>query len=185
MHTAAKARKIVQDWKGMDFLHTVSGPVEELHARNEEWEEDKEENGSQMGPGTAVDMTNPEQARAYVEGFRMGQIAALQAANGPSRGRVTAPREHEKKTRRGRSRSRARSRSPKRSHDDRHLRRRSRSSTRRSKSINKKCPPRYHDGSRRDPTLPSTDRYRPDPPVEPKEEDNYGRLREDDISYNG
>lgn len=167
----------------MDVHQSTSGSKEELQVTHmKRWEGDKEETDSQMGLSAVVDLADPAQARAYVEGFRMGQLASSQGTNG------TSSRERENVLRHGRSHSRSdslsQSRSPKRSRSDVH-RRPSESSARGSKNRRGKSPLRYYDGSRHNPTLPSTDRYRPGPATALEKEDSYGRLKMDDFSCKG
>lgn len=131
----------------------------------------------QPGPiaPSSVDMGDPAQARAFIEGFKEGQIAAKRAAAGhqPSPTRV---KESETGLR-TRSRSPAAHNSSSRSSGVR--RHRHRSPLRGAPKIKSEfsSPPRYYDGSRHDPRLPSTDRYRP---CHSDVEDQRGRLREFD-----
>lgn len=158
-HTAIKALKTVQSWpvpRAVD-MPPPSGA--------------RQEDPRPSGPSSAsgVDMFDPLQARAFVEGFRMGQLAGR-----PDRSSIEAqPNSGENK--RTSASLQSRSRSPRR-------RRRRRNSRHRSRS-----PRRYFDGSRHDPSLPSTDKYRPTRPAplhrhvdQAEPEDNYGRLKEDD-----
>lgn len=178
-HTAVKAHKIVQKWPSVGNRPRAGSlavnPVQKRETRQREAEQEK--GGFQPEPSSGVDMADPVQARAFVEGYRMGQLAAVGEAN------VSLSGENE--FRRVRLRRRSRSRSPKRSRIDpnhRSSQSSSRNFTSGSKRRRQKSPPRYHDGSRHHPSLPSTDRYRPGP--QGKEEDGYGRLREDDF-FNG
>ncbi|KAL1873559.1 hypothetical protein Daus18300_003924 [Diaporthe australafricana] len=107
---------------------------------------------------SGVDMTDPEQARAFVEGFKIGQLAAQREAAGIS----SSP--SDTSLMRRRSRSPAHQNSSSQGKSDEAYRQRSpvRDATKRSRGA--PSPPRYFDGSRHDVRLPSTDRYRPRSP---------------------
>ncbi|ROV94337.1 hypothetical protein VMCG_08656 [Cytospora schulzeri] len=123
----------------------------------------------------SVDMSDPAQARAFVEGFKMGQVAAKRAGAG----RGSSP----SRVKDSETRLRTRSRSPGAHDGGPHSnggRRHRHRSPLRDRGVTKiksefSSPPRYHDGSRHDPRLPSTDRYRP---CRADAEDQHGRLRE-------
>lgn len=129
---------------------------------------------------SGVDMSDPTQARAFVEGFKIGQMAAQRAAgrNGSS---VSSIKESQ-------TQRRTRSQSPAiqdgSSHSNGGRRYRYRSPLRGSSKVNcdSASPPRYYDGGRHDPRLPSTDRYRP---CHPDVEDTHGRLHESDEAHQG
>lgn len=118
-----------------------------------------------------VDMTNPVEARAFVEGYKMGQLAAVRDAQAAAEG--LSPH-----LRGDRFFSESRSRSPSRStKGDRNYRCRSPIVPTSQPHIKYEQGPAvrsrsYYDGSRHDPSLPSTDSYRPRPPSSP----NSGRL---------
>lgn len=121
-------------------------------------------------PSSEVDMTNPIEARAFVEGFKMGQLAAMRDAQAAAEVLSPPPMSNKGFTW---SRSRSPSRSTKGDRNHRHRSPFARVPQPIIKREQTSVPPRYHDGSRRDPSLPSTDRYRPrllskDP--------NFGRL---------
>lgn len=169
-HTASKALSTVQSWPvpGPATCTASFGPRSEPQpvVKIEEVTETSRPSGPSSASG--VDMSDPLQARAFVEGFRMGQLAAV-----PDDRSIEVQPEG-KENRRASGSLRSRSRSPRR--------RRRRDSRHRSRS-----PRRYFDGSRHDPSLPSTDTYRPSAPVplrrgyeQPVRDDSYGRLKQDE-----
>ncbi|CAN8101191.1 unnamed protein product [Discula destructiva] len=200
-HTAIKALKVVQQWPIPDLdsspqsdwtNQATRSRQNHSHIKQQEKEEEVEE-GSRFerrprvasptprpSRASGVDMTNPLQARAFVEGYRMGQAGAAHRSSPPD---FQAPdfqapdfQVSNKMLRRSRSRS------PRHDH-----RRERRSCTYRSRSAR-----------RHDPALPSSDSYRPGSPVAHRPgfasarrnadklkvevEDNYGRLKREDHS---
>lgn len=167
--TSLKALKTVQSWP----VPSSANPTTSFRGRQESQRVSETETEKIMprpsGPSSAsgVDMSDPLQARAFVEGFRMGQLAA--APKRPN----TEDRAEKKENKRISESLRSRSRSP---------RRRRRGSRHRSRSVRP-----YFDGSRHDPSLPSTDKYRPaaSGPLRRDAEksakkDSYGRLKQDE-----
>lgn len=85
LHTAAKALKVVQSWPRRSAVSTLSDATHQSARDRQEyrnmkqWEDRKSSIPSASPPvpsrDSGVDMTNPLQARAFVEGFRMGQSA--------------------------------------------------------------------------------------------------------------
>lgn len=175
-HAATKAFKIVQKWSIVDPL---AGPS--ATGFNPRAGEDDPQ-GEVGGPSAEVNIGDPTQARAFAEGFKMG----LLAASGDGRGSISGQRAHTRSRRdRSRSRSRSRSRTPRRERR-RRRRSRSRSPARYSKTKRERSPSRYFGGGRRDPSLPSTDRYRPNEldtlnKRNGDEEDSFGRLKREDF----
>lgn len=197
IHTAAKALKEIKSWPlpgplsfsladkiEQPLSDTTNQPVRDQQGSQSIKEEEEESRRSvqSMGPpepstASGVDMTDPIQARAFVEGYRMGQATRFRGSstevNVDDIKQIV--KQQPKSSGRGRSGRSTRSRSPRRSRRD--------NRGRRSRS-----PPRYFDGSRHDPKLPSTDKYRPTPTLsyrnadKPKEEDSYGRLKEEDYA---
>lgn len=167
--TSLKALKTVQSWP----VPSSANPTASIRGRQESQRASESETEKEWprpsGPSSTsgVDMSDPLQARAFVEGFRMGQLAA--APNRPS----TEDRTEVQENKRMSDSRRSRSRSP---------RRRRRGSRHRSRSARP-----YFDGSRHDPSLPSTDKYRPaaSGPLprdaeKSAKEDSYGRLKQDE-----
>lgn len=167
--TSLKALKTVQSWP----IPSSTNPTASIRGRQESQHVSESETEKEMprpsGPSSTsgVDMSDPLQAKAFVEGFRMGQLAAV-----PNR-LSTEDRAEGKQDRRMSESLRSRSRSP---------RRRRRGSRHRSRSARP-----YFDGSRHDPSLPSTDKYRPAAPgLLPRDneksakENSYGRLKQDE-----
>lgn len=109
-------------------------------------------------PSSEVDMTNPVEARAFVEGYKMGQQAAMRDAQVAAEGLASPLMAKRSFTA---SRSRSLSRSTKGDRSYRHRSPPPTSSRLYIKHENGSSSPRYYDGSRHDPSLPSTDRYRP------------------------
>lgn len=176
-NTALKALKTVQSWPvpGPSIAAVPSGGRQEPHrvsrvSNVSVLETEKEmPMPRQSGPSSAsgVDMSDPLQAKAFVEGFRMGQLAAV------PKGRRVEARSEGKENKRIPDSLRSRSRSPRRRRGDSRHRTRS--------------PQPYFDGSRHDPSLPSTDKYRPagSAPLRRSaeqlaREDSYGRLKQDE-----
>lgn len=171
-HTAIKALKTVQSWPVPGSTHlpaSSGGRREPQHGGKAEAGKGAPRPSGPSGPSMAsgVDMSDPLQARAFVEGFRMGQLSAMPG------GRSTEAQPEGGRSKKMSASLRSRSRSPRRCRQDSH----------RSRS-----PRRYFDGSRHDPSLPSTDKYRPTGPAllrrdlkqAGKLEDSYGRLKEND-----
>lgn len=120
-------------------------------------------------PCSEVDMANPIEARAFVEGYKMGQ-AAMRGAQAAADA-FSSPRAL------NRSFIKSRSRSPDHSiKRDRSYRERSPVKTSVQASIKSEqhlSSPRYYDGSRREPYLLSTHQYRP---RLDRKDPNFGRL---------
>lgn len=122
---------------------------------------------------SSVDMNDPVQARAFVEGFKMGQVASQGATAG--RESLTSGTEDPDTRQRNRSRSpTAHKSSP---HSTGVRRHRHRSPLRGAPKIKSEfsSPLRPRNIGRHEPPLPSTDRYRP---WYDGVENQYGRLRE-------
>lgn len=197
LHTAAKAHGIVQRWpksgtppetyaassgKVVDIKSEVMGidceghdPLRRQHELREQLlksqqMKDREQRSQTKETGSRptsaalssseVDMTNPIEARAFVEGFKMGQLAAMRDAQAAAKA-LSPP------SMSSRSFPRSRSRSPVRSTKGDRIRH--------HRSPIARARPRYTDGNRhaRDPSLPSTDRYRP---RLSSKDPNFGRL---------
>lgn len=197
-HTAAKARKMVQKWPKSGIPPTMSGggaahvATTDTHRQFNGTVRRQDELPGQMGQGkkgnvekqnksragafqpvpmasSGVNMSNPVEARAFVEGYKMGQRASMRDTQTMATGHPLAPGI----LKRTRSRSPPSTRSNMGSN---HYRNRSPVGREFITSVNpdRNCsPPRYYNGNRRDRSLPSTDRYRPHPV-----DHNYGRLRE-------
>ncbi|KAJ4419560.1 hypothetical protein N0V82_004863 [Gnomoniopsis sp. IMI 355080] len=166
IHTALKALKTVQSWPLPRPAATAAPSVGRQWPQQLTKAETKKETPRLSEPSSTsgVDMNDPLQARAFVEGFRMGQLAAV--SNDRSAEARPAGKENKRMSERSRSRSPRRHR-----RDSRH----------RSRSVRP-----YFDGSRHDPSLPSTDKYRPSGAASLRrdtgqlaKEDNYGRLKQD------
>lgn len=140
-----------------------------------------------------IDMQDPAQARAYVDGFRMGQLAALKRGDGPSRERAAAPREQSPRRRSflhekfHSERATLRSRSPKRSPSDSYRHRRSRSSAQEPSGRREKSPAPSHVGNRHERwvperAFPSTyrDRRGPATPAAQEKQDSQVRVKDED-----
>lgn len=193
VHTATKALREVKQWPlpgpvSWSLADKLKMPLSDLtnqptrdHQRSEDVkEEEHKENFQHMGtPGpsaaSGVDMTDPNQARAFVEGYRMGQVADSRGSSTEAQADDIKQIVKQPNSSRRRSTRSARSRSPRRDH-------------RSYRGHRSRSPPRYFDGSRHDPKLPSTDKYRPTPALayrnadKPKKEDSYGRLKEEDYA---
>lgn len=187
LHTAAKALKEIKLWPlpgplSDSLADKLQKPLDDQQ-ESKSSKEEEETDGDVLfmappgpGPASGVDMSDPVQAHAFVEGYRMGYATHLRGSSTEVQvDDIKQIVKQQPKSSRRRSRRSPRSRSPRRGHrEDR--RRRSRS------------PPRYFDGSRHDPKLPSTDKYRPTPAPayrnadKPKKEDSYGRLKEEDYA---
>lgn len=158
--------------------------VKDSFHRQEDWRQQSVHRHQSKGtevyqPGlmapSSVDMTDPTQARAFVEGFKMGQVASQRAnaKHGSLPPRTKAP----ETGLRYRSRSPAAYKSGSHGNGARHHRYRSplRGAPRIKSEFS--SPPRYHTRSRHDHPLPLTDRYRP---CHSDVEDQHGRLRDFD-----
>lgn len=160
-HVADKAlRYIRREWPRSGFPASSGGTpeqaavknkVEDLGRRQEELRQmlkqrhqTKSAEPAQSSPPvcSGVDMTDPAQARAFVEGFKVGQLAAQREAAGSGSSPSSIPQS------RRRSQSPGRGRSSSRSKADESYRQRSpiRDATKTSRGA--LSPPRYFDGSR-------------------------------------
>lgn len=187
VHTAAKALKMVQQWPLPDPAAPATSSLADSTNRSTRGRQDErnikkegedEKNGALAtappGPSHAsgVDMADPRQARAFIEGYRMGQQAGARSSSTEAQASDT-----ERVSKRQPLQIRSRSRSSRR--DGRGKKRR---------RYRSRSPGRYYDGSRHNPALPSTDKYRPAPSLarrnvdKPKAEDTYGRLKEEDYN---
>lgn len=190
LDTAAQALKVVHNWplprspvpSTADITNQPSRGAKERQQMMTEEREESKNGGLSASPPTpsrasGVDMTNPLQARAFVEGYRMGQ--AVSGTNASS----TSVQASDTKV--------VLKRQPKRSSSPHKADRRDK----RGRRNRSPSPPRYYDGSRHDRSLPSTDKYRPARPDDkyrpvpapvrrnedkPKMENSYGRLKEED-----
>lgn len=150
-YAATKAYQVVQGWGGVNPAE-IFAPNQELQGTraNAQAERNTEH---RPNANNEIDMKDPTQARAYVEGFRMGQLAALERGDVSSRERVVAPREQSPRRRSAlcekppSQRLTLCSHSPKRSPDDSHRRRRSRSNAQEPNSQHEKSPVPSHEGS--------------------------------------
>lgn len=125
VHTAAKACKTIQQWG-------KSGLPKASHDKDNQADKHDEHRSLHPSPNNAVDMSDARQAHAYVEGFRMGQLAAQQQITASKHAQRAPPAEREIRRENPRARSGLHngSRSPKIEREDRHFRRRSRSPSR-------------------------------------------------------
>lgn len=120
LNTAARARASVSTWPLENYFPRPAAPAREgVSGRREKVDMSREEPAP--GSGSGVDMGDPLQARAFVQGFRMGQMAAGRYDDGRDgaaqrRHRASSrSSEGRKRERRGwSSPARSRSRSPKR-----------------------------------------------------------------------
>lgn len=160
-HVAEKALKYIRrEWPrgglppshgGTPVQTAVRNKVEDLSRRQEELRQRLKQRHQtrsveppQSSPSvtSGVDMTDPAQARAFVEGFKIGQLAAQRGAAGGGSSPPSAPQS------RRRSRSPGRRRSSSQGKADESYRQRSpvRDATKSSRGVF--SPPRYFDGSR-------------------------------------
>lgn len=160
-HIADKALKYIRrEWPRNGFpascggnpgQATVKNQMEDLSRRQEELRQmlnqrhqTKSAEPPQGSPlvSSGVDMTDPAQARAFVEGFKVGHLAAQREAAGSGSSPPNLPRS------RRRSRSPCRGRSSSQSKAEESYRQRSptRDGTKTSRGAS--SPPRYFDGSR-------------------------------------
>ncbi|KAG8163235.1 hypothetical protein KVR01_006532 [Diaporthe batatas] len=119
---------------------------------------ESKKSGSSPPVSASVDMSDPAQAQAFVEGFNVGRLAGLREASGSGASPPSIPQSRRRSRSPGRGRSSSQSKAEK---AEEPYRQRSpiRNATRTSRTA--PSPPRYFDGSRHDARLPSTDRYRP------------------------
>lgn len=160
-HVADKALKYIRrEWhrSGLPTSHggslgqvTVKNQVEDLARRQEELRrmlkqrhetKSAEPLQSNASVSASVDMSDPAQARAFVEGFKVGQLAAQREAAGCGSSPPSIPQS------RGRSRSPGRGRSSSQSKAGEAYRQRSPIRDGLKTSHGALSPPRYFDGSR-------------------------------------
>lgn len=160
-HVAAKAlRYIRREWPRSGLPASCGGATAQAAVKNQVDDPDRrQEERRQMlkqrhhtrsaepaqsspAASSSVDMTDPAQARAFVEGFKVGQLAAQREAAGNGSSPLSIPQS------RRRSRSPGRRRSSSQSKADESYRQRSpiRDATKTSRGA--VSPPRYFDGSR-------------------------------------
>ncbi|POS69582.1 hypothetical protein DHEL01_v212024 [Diaporthe helianthi] len=178
-HIADKAlRYIRREWPRNGLPASYGGTpepiapktsVEDLGRRQEELRQllkrrhqakstETQSSGNSPPASSSVDMSDPAQAQAFVEGFNVGRRAGLREASGSGPSPPSIPQSRRRSRSPGRGRSSSQSKVAK---SEEPYRQRSpiRDAIRTSRIA--PSPPRYFDGTRHDSRLPSTDRYRP------------------------